>query len=303
MTYVIQLADDPQFTYAPALIRSLHFMMTEYALGRESRPLATGADLGAQRRHRPDGVRGAGCENDPGADRRLCSDLERDIEKSGARRGAMAHLNLVMIHPFRDGNGRMSRCLQTLVLAREQILAQELCSIEEYLGRNTDAYYQNLADVGRGRWRPEGDALPWVRFCLTAHYIQALSVLRRIRESEQLWLKLDELRQRHRLQERTLAALYDAAIGLRVRNTTYRTILRNQWQEDISSQVATLDLRAMVKAGLLNVHGSKRTTTYTAGEDVALAAAGVRHDRQPISADELFTPDTELSEPTLPLGG
>ncbi len=196
----------------------------------------------------------------------------------------------------------MPRCLQTLVLAREQILAQELCSIEEYLGRNTDAYYQILADVGRGRWRPEGDALPWVRFCLTAHYVQALSVLRRIRESEQLWLKLDELRQRHRLQERTLAALYDAAIGLRVRNTTYRTILRNQWQEDISSQVATLDLRAMVKAGLLHVHGSKRTTTYTAGEDVALAAASVRHDRQPISADELFTPDTELSEPTLPLG-
>ena len=27
---------------------------------------------------------------------------------------AMAHLNLVMIHPFSDGNGRMSRCLQAL---------------------------------------------------------------------------------------------------------------------------------------------------------------------------------------------
>ena len=66
--------------------------------------------------------------------------------------------------------------------------------------------------------------------------------------------------------------------------------------------MATLDLRAMVKAGLLHVHGSKRTTTYTAGEDVAIAAAGVRHDRQPISADELFMPNAELSEPTLPLG-
>jgi len=28
---------------------------------------------------------------------------------------AMAHLNLAMIHPFRDGNGRMARALQTLV--------------------------------------------------------------------------------------------------------------------------------------------------------------------------------------------
>lgn len=302
LTYVIQLADDPQFTYAPALIRSLHFMMTEYALdaspGRwRPGPIWVRNDTSGEMVYEaPD------AELIPGLIAELCADLERDIESPALVRGAMAHLNLVMIHPFHDGNGRMSRCLQTLVLAREQILAQELCSIEEYLGRNTDAYYQILADVGRGRWRPEGDALPWVRFCLTAHYVQAVSVLRRIRESEQLWLKLDELRLRHRLQERTLAALYDAAIGLRVRNTTYRTILRNQWQEDISSQVATLDLRAMVKAGLLHVHGSKRTTTYTAGEDVAVAAAGVRHDRQPISADELFTPDTELSEPTLPLG-
>ena len=38
-------------------------------------------------------------------------------------RAAMGHLNLVMIHPFSDGNGRMARALQTLVLAREGILA------------------------------------------------------------------------------------------------------------------------------------------------------------------------------------
>ncbi|MDR1635582.1 MAG: Fic family protein, partial [Bifidobacteriaceae bacterium] len=35
---------------------------------------------------------------------------------------AMAHLNLVKIHPFRDGNGRMSRILQTAVLAQEEVL-------------------------------------------------------------------------------------------------------------------------------------------------------------------------------------
>ncbi|MGH3246103.1 MAG: Fic family protein [Trebonia sp.] len=34
---------------------------------------------------------------------------------------AMAHLNLVMIHPFRDGNGRMARALTTPVLARSDI--------------------------------------------------------------------------------------------------------------------------------------------------------------------------------------
>lgn len=303
MTYVIQLADDPQFSYAPALIRSLHFMMTEYTFGagpgrwRPGPIWVRNEATGEMVYEAPD----AGLVSE--LIEQLCSELARDTEGPALVRAAMAHLNLVMIHPFRDGNGRMSRCLQTLVVAREQILAQELCSIEEYLGRNTDAYYEILAAVGRGRWRPEGDALPWVRFCLIAHYIQAVSVLRRVRESEQLWLRLDTLRQRHRLQERTLAALYDAAVGLRVRNTTYRTILRNQWQEDISSQVATLDLRAMVQSGLLQVHGNKRTTTYTAGEDVRVVAALVRQDRQPISAADLFAPDTDLSEPTLPIDG
>ena len=49
---------------------------------------------------------------------------------------ALSHLNLVMIHPFADGNGRMARALQTLVLARSGILSPHFCSIEEYLGAN-----------------------------------------------------------------------------------------------------------------------------------------------------------------------
>ena len=68
-------------------------------------------------------------------------------------RAAMAHLNLVMIHPFRDGNGRMARCLQTYVLACEQIVSPVFSSIEEYLGRNTPAYYNILDEVGGGSWR------------------------------------------------------------------------------------------------------------------------------------------------------
>ena len=89
----------------------------------------------------------------------------------------MAHLNLAMIHPFKDGNGRMARVLQTLVLARERAGRPEFSSIEEYLGRNTDAYYAILQQVGQGRWNPHRDALPWVRFCLIAHYRQAATLL------------------------------------------------------------------------------------------------------------------------------
>jgi len=137
-------------------------------------------------------------------------------------RAAMAHLNLVMIHPFRDGNGRMARCLQTLTLARDRILSPEWMSIEEYLGANTPAYYDILAKVGQGAWNPGLDARPWVRFCLRAHYIQAASVLRRIKESERIWVAVDELREKHDLPERVVGSLFDAATGLRIRNSSHR---------------------------------------------------------------------------------
>ena len=49
----------------------------------------------------------------------LIDELAQDRDGPPLVRAAMAHLNLVLIHPFRDGNGRMARCLQSLVLVRE----------------------------------------------------------------------------------------------------------------------------------------------------------------------------------------
>jgi Fic family protein len=192
-----------------------------------------------------------------------------------------------MIHPFRDGNGRMARCLQTLVLARDRILEPQFSSIEEYLGRNSESYYRVLAAVGHGRWSPASDAHPWVRYCLEAHYIQAASVLRRVQESEALWSKLDTLRDKHRLPERTISALFDAAIGLRIRNSSYRFTLKG-YDEEISNQLATGDLRAMVQAGLLRQLGAKRGTYYHAADPLLKIAAGVRSNRKELDARSLF---------------
>jgi Fic family protein len=203
-------------------------------------------------------------------------------------RAAMAHLNLVMIHPFRDGNGRMSRCLQTLVLAREQILVPEFCSIEEYLGRNTESYYALLRSVGGKAWDPKRDALPWVRYCLRAHYIQARSVLRRVRESEAIWGELESLARDHRLPARAMTALFDATIGLRIRNSSYRAAVKGSDDDEISNQVATTDLKAMVRAGLLLQKGRKRGTSYQAGPPLVEIWTRLRDNREPIDAESLF---------------
>jgi Fic family protein len=289
LTYVLQLADDLHFDYSAALLRSLHFMMTEYALeaspGRwRPGPIWVRNDItGAVVYEAPDH------ELIPGLIEELVDQLASDSDTPAIIRAALAHLNLVMIHPFRDGNGRMSRCLQTLVLAREKILAPELSSIEEYLGRNTASYYDILAEVGQGLWQPARDARPWVRYCLRAHYIQAASVLRRVRESERIWYRIEELVSRRRLPERSMAALFDASIGLRVRNAGYRALLRRGWDEEISNQVATTDLRAMVNAGLLDQHGAKRGTYYSASAELRQLRAEMLRSRTPINADGLFT--------------
>lgn len=69
---------------------------------------------------------------------------------------------------------RLARCLQSVVLAHEGVLAPVFMSIEEYLGRNTDDYYAVLAAVGGGRWQSERDARPWARFILTRRPLSML---------------------------------------------------------------------------------------------------------------------------------
>jgi hypothetical protein len=65
-----------------------------------------------------------------------------------------------------------------------------------------------------------------------------------------MWRDIAALRTDARLPERSMAALFEAALGLRIRNSSYRAALES-WEEEISNQAATSDLRAMVNAGLL----------------------------------------------------
>ena len=64
----------------------------------------------------------------------LVAYLDRRNHESFVVAAAMAHLNMTMIHPFKDGNGRMARALQTLALAREGVIHPLFSSVEEWLG-------------------------------------------------------------------------------------------------------------------------------------------------------------------------
>lgn len=263
MTYVLQLHDDPNFRYSVGLLNGLHFMLVDHDLDAHPGRFRPGTVFVNDTATGDVVYEGPDSAAVPSLMDELVDHLDGD-DGPALVRGAMAHLNLVMIHPYRDGNGRMARVLQSLVLAREGILAPEFCSIEEYLGRFTQDYYRVLAEVGGGRWQPDRDATPWVRFCLTAHYRQAQVLLARVREIGRVFEMIDGQLATHGLPDRAAGPLYLAAVGYHITNETYRS------QADTSAGTASRDLRALVDADLLEAQGEKRGRSYTA--TAALAA-------------------------------
>jgi Fic family protein len=280
MTYVLQIADDQTMKVDEGLLKGLHFMMLKHDLNKNPGRWRPGAIH--VRREATGEIVYEGPDHDliPGLIEGMLDQLEED-DSHVIVKAAMAHLNLVMIHPFSDGNGRMARCLQTLVLARDQIVVPVFSSIEEFLGRNTQTYYEVLGDVGQGLWQPGNDARPWVRFCLRAHYLQARTLLQRRKEIESVWLACFALGQKHKLPERCTAALMDAAYGFRVRRRSYQNAARISWAEEVRDVTASRDLKAMVQRGLLVPVGERRNRHYLASDDLKAIHEKVRAQRAP----------------------
>lgn len=259
LTYILRLHDDPHAEINAQLIRSLHFIMLNYDMTM----LPGQWRLGPIRVvHEPTNrtvYDGPPAQDVPKLIDELVEQItDHDSVGSSTVLAAMAHLNLAMIHPFRDGNGRMARALQTLVLTRNDIVSPVFCSIEEWLGRNTDAYYAILGETGKGKWNPKRSALPWVRFCLVAHYQQAATLMKRNAVIGRMWGEIEKLRKEHGLPERAELALMDAAFNYKVRNGRYRQ------ENEISDVVASRDLKKMSELGLLMPVGEKRGRYYEA---------------------------------------
>ncbi|MBX9982680.1 MAG: Fic family protein [Mycobacterium gordonae] len=288
MTYVLQLAEEPDFHFGEQLIKSLHFMMTQYDLKNRPGRWRSG-QIFVQKEETGEIVyEGVEVEEINPLMRKLVCYLEDEKNLPIVIKAAMAHLNLVLIHPFRDGNGRMARCLQTLVLAREGVLSPVFSSIEEYLGRNTRDYYDILAKVGGGSWQPKNDVRPWIRFVLTAHLRSAKTMLRRTNEIETLYIELDRVITRHGLPDRTIDALFDAAMNMRVRRSVYKAILESQGDGPVSDQTATRDLQALANLGLLIAHGEKRGRYYTAGGEITTIRKFIVGKRSPRDETDPF---------------
>ena len=74
--------------------------------------------------------------------------------------------DFLCIHPFNDGNGRMSRLLTTLLLYRSGFYVGKYISLEAKIAKNKDLYYDALRQAQTG-WHEEAeDAVPFIKYLL-----------------------------------------------------------------------------------------------------------------------------------------
>lgn len=292
MEYILQRTRDERFAFSQDVILAVHFMISQHDLDANPGNFRRGW-VGVRSSQTGDVVHeGVARDLLEPLVAELVDYMNADDGASAELKAAMTHLNLTMLHPFSDGNGRTARCLQTAVLARQGIVASEFSSIEEYIGRHQQAYYDVLAEVGGGRWQPQRDCRPWVRFCLTGHYRQAQTLLRRIDEVARVYDDLLKTTSALELPERTALGLIEAAFGRRMRNASYRVTT------EVSKNLASRDLKELVDAKLLMAVGEKRGRHYV-GTDI-IRNIRARH-RLPRGIDDPFAaPASSIGQTSLP---
>ena len=289
--YVLAMGDSDYATFDATELRAMHYMMLSHDLSKSPGRYRKGPVYVHDERNDTVVYEGPDASDVPALMDALVASLRTGLNSDPVVRSAMAHLNLVMIHPFRDGNGRMARALATLVLTRSDIGEPEFSSIEEWLGANTDDYYSVLAHTGHGSWQPRDNAHMWLAFNLRAHHMQAQTVARRVEEAVVTWNELEQLATGHGLPERTMDAMFDAVLGYRVRRGGY--IKRT----DVTEQTATRDLAALTSAGVLTAHGNGRGRYYAAAEALLQIQQRRRAGRKPLR-DPYPWMRAKLAQPT-----
>ncbi len=266
MQHVAILADDAAFAWNERLLLDLHF---EACSGEpEGRPgrrrtgqVVVTAPGGGVAYRAPD----AG--EVPALMSQLVAWLSSgDVDAPVVVRAAMAHLHLVSIRPFQDGNGRLTRILQSLVLARDGVLSPELGSIEEFLARNTLGYYAVLREVQGGSYQPERAASAWIEFCIEAHLTQARERLDILQRAARRWAAIEALVVDQGWPERLTIAL-EQSLFAGADRAAYCA------EASVSPATASADFRRILDAGLVERRGRGRLTRYVATDRLRVRAS------------------------------
>jgi Fic family protein len=124
---------------------------------------------------RPDGERvvrfvPTSAKQTPGAIEALCHEYGEAIAVKSLPElllvGAFV-LDFLCIHPFRDGNGRVSRLMTSLLLEQTGFVVSRYVSLERLIEENRESYYQSLYRSSQGWHDSSHDIVPWWDYFLS----------------------------------------------------------------------------------------------------------------------------------------
>lgn len=147
------------------------------------------------------------------------------------------HYELEFIHPFEDGNGRMGRLWQTVLLA-DQYTVFAFLPVESLIKKNQQNYYQALSLSDK-----TGNATPFIEFMLGVMDESLTELLLTQRKTLTAEERIELFKKEHEAVDFTRA--------------DYLKMFK-----DISSPTASRDLRMAVENKLMVKKGDKRTTRY-----------------------------------------
>ncbi len=167
-------------------------------------------------------------------------------------KAGIIHHELVRIHPFIDGNGRVARVLATLILFLGGYDIRRFFSLEEYYDKDAVVYYQNLQKAS------SGDLSSWLEYFTYGASIEFDKIKEKIlRLSKDVKLKERFGGQQIYLTERQVKIIeYIQEIGY-LQNQSFATVF-----PDISEDSVLRDIQDLTKKGLLKKVGSTKAARY-----------------------------------------
>lgn len=180
---------------------------------------------------------------------------------------ALAHLELVAIHPFNDGNGRTARAISRLLLVRGGYALDGLVSLDAHLDTRRSDYFATIrASIG-DVYQPGYDATPFAVFFLGAIAAAADHVLARLRGLGEVQIKVRRDVVEGRLPPAMLDALAYAFINRSLRAGDYQKVTGR------TAPTTTRDLTTATRLGYLVAVGSTRDRWYRLGPKLLQAPA------------------------------
>ncbi len=167
-------------------------------------------------------------------------------------KAGIAHHELVRIHPFIDGNGRVARILATLILFLGGYDIRRFFSLEEYYDKDAISYYENLKKAS------SGDISSWLEYFTFGASVEFTKIKEKILKlSKDVKLKERFGGQQIYLTERQVKIIeYIQEIGY-LQNQTFPTLFPS-----ISEDSVLRDLQDLIKKELIKKVGSTKAARY-----------------------------------------